>query len=110
MLADLYHAPDPTNVKGTATIGSTEACLLGELCLKHWWHLVQEYQQRESLFCGHTPAVDLPDAVCDIACQLAGGLNMKKRWMDAQRAKGKPTDRPNLIISDALQVSGPPGG
>lgn len=25
--------------------------------------------------------------------------------MDAQRAKGKPTDKPNLIISDALQVN-----
>ncbi|MGC0420917.1 glutamate decarboxylase [Embleya sp. AB8] len=37
------------------------------------------------------------------ACML-GGLALKRRWQQARRAVGKPTDRPNLIMSSAVQV------
>ncbi|WP_027344842.1 glutamate decarboxylase [Hamadaea tsunoensis] len=37
------------------------------------------------------------------ACML-GGLALKKRWQAARRAAGKPADRPNLIMSSAVQV------
>lgn len=37
------------------------------------------------------------------ACMLAG-LAMKRRWQQARRAAGKPTDRPNMIMSSAVQV------
>lgn len=37
------------------------------------------------------------------ACML-GGLAMKRRWQQARRAAGKPTDRPNLVMSSAVQV------
>jgi glutamate decarboxylase len=37
------------------------------------------------------------------ACMLAG-LAFKRRWMASQRAAGKPVDRPNLIMSSAVQV------
>ncbi len=37
------------------------------------------------------------------ACML-GGLALKRRWQHARRAAGKPTDRPNLIMSSAVQV------
>ncbi|MFI1386498.1 glutamate decarboxylase [Embleya sp. NPDC020886] len=37
------------------------------------------------------------------ACMLAG-LAFKRRWQHARRAAGKPTDRPNLVMSSAVQV------
>ncbi|GAA4467384.1 glutamate decarboxylase [Phytohabitans houttuyneae] len=37
------------------------------------------------------------------ACML-GGLALKRRWQHARRAAGKPTDRPNLVMSSAVQV------
>src|SRR5258706_31707 len=37
------------------------------------------------------------------ACML-GGLALKRRWQQARRAAGKPTDRPNIIMSSAIQV------
>ena len=37
------------------------------------------------------------------ACML-GGLTMKRRWQHARRAAGRPTDRPNLVMSSAVQV------
>lgn len=36
-------------------------------------------------------------------CML-GGLALKRRWANARRAAGKPTDRPNLVMSSAVQV------
>jgi glutamate decarboxylase len=37
------------------------------------------------------------------ACMLAG-LAFKRRWQQARRAAGKSTDRPNLVMSSAVQV------
>ncbi len=37
------------------------------------------------------------------ACML-GGLALKRRWQASRRAAGKPTDRPNLVMSSAVQV------
>jgi glutamate decarboxylase len=37
------------------------------------------------------------------ACMLAG-LALKRRWRNARRDAGKPTDRPNLVMSSAVQV------
>lgn len=45
MLADLFHAPDPATTKGTATVGSTEACLLGE-----WLRSVSRYRECERVW------------------------------------------------------------
>ncbi|GGK30694.1 glutamate decarboxylase [Streptomyces camponoticapitis] len=61
ILAELWHAPEPTATMGTSTIGSSEACMLG-------------------------------------------GLAFKRRWQLARRAAGKSTDRPNLVMTSAVQV------
>jgi glutamate decarboxylase len=61
ILADLWNAPNRSDVIGTSTIGSSEACMLG-------------------------------------------GLALKRRWQHARRAAGKDTERPNLIMSSAVQV------
>ncbi|MEV7284475.1 glutamate decarboxylase [Streptomyces sp. NPDC093252] len=37
------------------------------------------------------------------ACMLAG-LALKRRWQQARRKAGKNTDRPNLVMSSAVQV------
>lgn len=37
------------------------------------------------------------------ACMLAG-LALKRRWQLARKAEGKPADKPNLILSSAVQV------
>ncbi|WP_108718061.1 glutamate decarboxylase [Miniimonas sp. S16] len=35
---------------------------------------------------------------------ILGALALKRRWQHARRAAGKPTDRPNLVMSSAVQV------
>ena len=37
------------------------------------------------------------------ACML-GGLALKRRWQKTRGALGKPTDRPNIVFSSAVQV------
>jgi glutamate decarboxylase len=37
------------------------------------------------------------------ACML-GGLALKRRWQHVRRAAGKPADRPNIVMSSAVQV------
>jgi glutamate decarboxylase len=37
------------------------------------------------------------------ACML-GGLALKRRWQLSRRAAGRPADRPNLVLSSAVQV------
>ena len=37
------------------------------------------------------------------AC-MRGGLALKRLWQSARRADGKPTDKPNLVMSSAVQV------
>ena len=37
------------------------------------------------------------------ACML-GGLALKRRWQERRRKEGKSTDRPNLVMSAAVQV------
>lgn len=37
------------------------------------------------------------------ACMM-GGLALKRRWQHRRRAEGAPTDRPNLVMSSAVQV------
>jgi glutamate decarboxylase len=37
MLADLWHAPDPSRAPGCSTVGSSEACMLGGLAMKRRW-------------------------------------------------------------------------
>lgn len=37
------------------------------------------------------------------ACML-GGLALKRRWQHARRRQGLPTDKPNLVLSSAVQV------
>ena len=37
------------------------------------------------------------------ACML-GGLAFKRRWQQSRRAAGLPTDKPNLVMSSAVQV------
>ncbi|MCQ6281337.1 glutamate decarboxylase [Bacillus sp. EB600] len=36
-------------------------------------------------------------------CML-GGLALKRRWQNARKKQGKPTDRPNIVFSSAVQV------
>lgn len=37
------------------------------------------------------------------ACML-GGLALKRLWQETRRAEGKPTERPNLVLSAGVQV------
>ena len=37
------------------------------------------------------------------ACML-GGLTFKRRWQQKRRAEGKSTEKPNIIMSAAVQV------
>ncbi len=35
---------------------------------------------------------------------MLGGLAMKRRWQQARRAAGKPTDKPNIVMGINVQV------
>jgi glutamate decarboxylase len=35
---------------------------------------------------------------------MLGGLALKRRWVNARKSAGKPADRPNLVMSSAVQV------
>jgi glutamate decarboxylase len=35
---------------------------------------------------------------------MLGGLALKRRWQHARKAAGKPADKPNLVLSSAVQV------
>ena len=35
---------------------------------------------------------------------MLGGLALKRRWQQARRAAGKSPEKPNLILSSAVQV------
>ncbi|MFC7221224.1 glutamate decarboxylase [Streptomyces polyrhachis] len=50
MLADLWNAPDPRQVIGCATVGSSEACMLAGLSLKRRWaqRNADRYPSREA--------------------------------------------------------------
>lgn len=37
------------------------------------------------------------------ACML-GGLALKRRWQHARRSAGEPTEKPNIVLSSAVQV------
>ncbi|MCQ4079299.1 glutamate decarboxylase [Streptomyces sp. RB6PN25] len=53
-----------------------------------------------------------PDPAASIGCStvgsseacMLGGLALKRRWQEARRAQGKSADRPNLVMSSAVQV------
>jgi glutamate decarboxylase len=55
----------------------------------------------------HAPDVDTALGTSTVgsseACML-GGLALKRRWQHARRAAGQPVDRPNLVMSSAVQV------
>ncbi|MFF9664137.1 glutamate decarboxylase [Streptomyces althioticus] len=50
MLADLWHAPDPSKAVGCSTTGSSEACMLAGLAMKRRWALrnAGRYPSREA--------------------------------------------------------------
>ncbi|QKW07290.1 glutamate decarboxylase [Streptomyces sp. NA04227] len=50
MLADLWHAPDPTATVGCSTTGSSEACMLAGMALKRRWanRNAERYPSREA--------------------------------------------------------------
>ncbi|WP_167476542.1 glutamate decarboxylase [Nocardia arthritidis] len=56
MLADLWHAPDPSTTRGTSTIGSSEAAMLGGLAAKFRWrkrmHQSGKQAGRPNIVCG----------------------------------------------------------
>jgi glutamate decarboxylase len=53
-----------------------------------------------------------PDPATSIGCStvgsseacMLGGLALKRRWQESRRAQGKSADRPNLVMSSAVQV------
>ena len=48
MLGELYHAPDPADVVGVATIGSSEAIMLGLLAHKWSWKARREAEGKDT--------------------------------------------------------------
>uniref|UniRef100_UPI003A975712 glutamate decarboxylase n=1 Tax=Pseudophaeobacter sp. TaxID=1971739 RepID=UPI003A975712 len=63
------------------------------------WHMLADLW--------HAPDVEASIGTSTIgsseACML-GGLAFKRRWQIARRAAGKSTDKPNLVMSSAVQV------
>jgi len=55
----------------------------------------------------HSPEPDRTIATSTLGSSEAGmlaGMAFKRRWQARRRAEGRPTDRPNLVLSSAAQV------
>ncbi|MEU3662229.1 glutamate decarboxylase [Streptomyces sp. NPDC032940] len=61
MLADLWHAPDPSAAVGCSTTGSSEACMLAGMALKRRWALRNA---------GRYPATARPNLVMGVNVQV----------------------------------------
>ncbi|MBN9178632.1 MAG: glutamate decarboxylase [Microbacterium sp.] len=72
-----------------ATAGVEEAC----------WHILADLWNAPD----PEKAVGTSTIGSSEACML-GGLALKRRWQHARRAAGASTDRPNLVMSSAVQV------
>jgi glutamate decarboxylase len=63
------------------------------------WHMLADLwhapDPMEAMGCSTTGSSE--------ACML-GGLALKRRWQERRRKEGKPCDRPNLIMTSAVQV------
>src|SRR4029453_13453994 len=84
ILADLWNAPDRNDVIGTSTIGSPGGGMFGGA--------------------GPERPLRAPPAMGRAGACMLGGLALKRRWQHARRAAGKSTEKPNLIMSSAVQV------
>ncbi|MCH4184519.1 MAG: glutamate decarboxylase [Eggerthellaceae bacterium] len=65
----------------------------------HCWHMLADLwnapDSTKSIGCSTTGSSE--------ACML-GGLALKRRWQEKRRAAGKSTDKPNLVMTSAVQV------
>jgi glutamate decarboxylase len=52
MLADLWHAPEPSSTRGTSTAGSSEAAMLGGLAARWRWRAAGRGTGRPNFVCG----------------------------------------------------------
>lgn len=51
----------------------------------------------------HTNTIGTSTLGSSEACML-GGIALKKRWMERRKNEGKPYDKPNIIMSAAVQI------
>ena len=72
-----------------------QTAAIEERCWRILAHLWNAPDPRHSIGCSTVGSSE--------ACML-GGLALKRRWQEARRAQGKPTDRPNLVMGSAVQV------
>jgi glutamate decarboxylase len=72
-----------------------QTAAIEERCWRILAHLWNAPEPRKAIGCSTVGSSE--------ACML-GGLALKRRWQEARRAQGKPTDRPNLVMSSAVQV------
>lgn len=78
---------DKDEYPATAAIEARCATILADL-----WHAPDPEQAIGTSTVGSSEAA------------MLGGLALKRRWQHARRAAGQPTDRPNLVMSSAVQV------
>jgi len=91
MIARLFHAPldnPEAQALGVSTIGSSEAIILSVrefLLFKPLLHARRAKDRKINL---HQKQV----------------LAAKRRWQNMRKAAGKPFDKPNIVMSAAVQV------
>lgn len=66
---------------------------------EHCWRILADLWNAPSV----NDAIGTSTTGSSEACML-GGLAFKRAWQHRRRAEGKPTDRPNLVMSAAVQV------
>jgi len=91
--AKLYHETFDKNMIDKDEYPATAA--IGTRC---WTMLAQLWHAPDARNAIGTSTIGSSEA-----CML-GGLALKRRWQNARRAAGKPVDRPNLVMSSAVQV------
>jgi len=94
IMADLWNVPNPDDVIGVSTTGSSEACMLGGLVLKRRW---QALRKSKGL------ATDRPNIVFSSAVQVvwekfANYFEVEPRYVNVS------PDRPNLTPEGVLEA------
>ena len=122
MLADLYHSPSPPGkAAGAASIGSSEAIMLAGLAMKKRWAARRKVGRggRGGAACGWgarraaTVAARARERERERERERAARARKKthtrtrhppQHTQNNQKAAGLPTDKPNIVMSAAVQV------
>ncbi|MHB1903980.1 MAG: glutamate decarboxylase, partial [Ferrimicrobium sp.] len=100
MIGDLWHAPDPSNVIGTSTTGSSEACMLAGLALKRRWMAKRRALGKDT----ERPNIVFSSSVQVVWEKFANYFEVEPRYVPITREEPYLTPRGVLEVVDERTI------